>query len=180
MTFIFETKQIDRSTYEKIARRYVWLMFGSEVWKSMNENWDIHIIPVEQSDKYRQMYSLTKWDTNPSIPWGFTQPPNIVSNELQRGRIFWFVNDTSNPFIIRQNAEKGNHEFAHGGCYIVFGNKRRTRKFSDPQASAGTEGPAYVTLVHDIAYGYRDLFKYWIRWKFTWIPISGLNVRKYL
>ena len=128
MTFIFETKQIDRNTNEKIARRYVWLMFGSEVWKSMNENWDIHIIPVEQSDKYRQMYGLTKWDTNPSIPWGFTQPPNIVSNELQRGRIFWFVNDTSNPFIIRQNAEKGNHEFAHDGCYIVFGNKRRTRK----------------------------------------------------
>lgn len=179
MSFIFETRNINKTNYLKIARRYMALQFGWDKWIEYNEKFDTYVVPVEASDKYRKMYGLTQWNTSNQIPWGFTQPPNIESNVEQKGRVFWFVNDTRNPFIIRQNAEKGLHEFAHAGCWLRYKKERRVRKFDDPQAKAGTKGPTYVTLVHDVAYGYRDLFTFWIRFGFMWLPIKGLDVRKH-
>lgn len=179
MSFIFETKNINRDNYIKIARRYFVLQFGWDQWLKYNEKFDTHVIPVQDSEKYRSMYGLTQWKTSNSIPWGFTQPPNKKSNVEQKGRVFWFVNDTRNPFIIRQNAEKGLHEFAHAGSYLKYKDERRVRQFDDPQAKAGTKGPTYVTLVHDVAYGFRSLFTFWIRFGFMWLPIKGLNMRKH-
>lgn len=176
MPFIFETEHIDKNAYEKVLRRYISIQFGREVWHEILRDWEIYVIDVLDSDKYRKMYALTKWNTSISIPWGFTQPPTTH----QPGRIFWFVNDRANPFIIRQNAEKGCHEAAHAGTYIKLGTERRARKFDDPGARAGTMGPAYVTLVHDVAYGYKNLLTFWIRWKFMWLPLRGLNMSQYL
>lgn len=181
MTFIFKTKNINKSTYEKIARRYIWLQFGSETWEIFNKKFDVIVAPVEESDMYRQMYSLTTSATSPSIAWGFTQIPNIISNVEQKGRVFWFVNDTKNPFIIRSNAEKGCHEFAHAGTWIIFGNERRTRLFDDvSNAKAGSTGATYVTLVHDVAYGFKKMFTFWVRWGVMWIPIKGIALRDYV
>jgi hypothetical protein len=180
MVFIFETKNISKETYVKIARRYVSIQFGFTTWQILMKSFDVYVVPVEDSDKYRTMYGLTKWDTNPNIPWGFTQPPNVVSNVEQKGRVFWFVNDTKNPFVVRQNAEKGLHEMAHAACWIIFGGERRTRLFDDPQARAGTTGATYVTLVHDVAYGFKELDTFWVRYGIIWLPIRGLSLYRHI
>ena len=180
MAFIFSTKKINKDVYRKIFRRFFILQFGYEDWLVFNREFDVHIIPVEDSDEYRSMYGLTRWGTNPAIPWGFTQPPNVSSNRTQKGRVFWFVNDTRNPFIVRQNAEKGLHEALHAGCWIVFGTERMRRNYDDPQAKAGTEGAKYVIVPHDVAYGTKETLTFWIRYGLIWLPIKALSVRKYL
>ena len=180
MAFIFSTSKINQKTYEKIFRRFFILQFGWEHWQIFQREFEVHIIPVEDSDKYRQMYGLTQWNTSNAIPWGFTQPPNVISNNTQKGRVFWFVNDTRNPFIVRQNAEKGLHEALHAGCWIVFGTERMRRKYDDPQAKAGTEGAKYVIIPHDVAYGTKETMTFWIRYGFIWLPIKALSVRNYL
>jgi hypothetical protein len=180
MTFIFSTKNIDKKTYEKIFRRFFVLEFGYEDWIVFNREFDVKIVPVEESEKYRGMYGLTQWNTSNSIPWGFTQPPNVSSNAHKKGNVFWFVNDTKNPFIVRQNAEKGLHEALHAGCWIVFGTERMRRVYDDPQAKAGTEAAKYVVIPHDVAYGTREKITFWIRYGLIWLPITALDVRKYL
>jgi len=143
---------------------------GRDGYHQFLDEWDIVIVPVEGAELFEEFYRDLKLETSSGIAWGVTQPPTTNS----RGMVYCFIRDTRNMFIIRSNFVKIGHELAHAIGYTIWGTRRGVREFPDPQAAAGTEGPMYVTVVHDLYYGHKRFRSYWIRFGFMWLPIRML------
>lgn len=176
MSIIWKTKKINIQDYYKIIQRYIILMTSYNLWQKIKSEWDIFIVPVEDSEKYRDFYKHVKLETSDRISWGVTMPPTTHS----KGQMFAFIIDSRNPFITRSNAVTINHENAHILAFLIAGTTRMTRRYDNPEGKAGTQGPAYVVLVHDIYYGSKEFFTYWISWALSWIPITGPYIREKL
>jgi len=169
---IFETEKINKDYYLRVIRRYLTLNLGFDGYHQFLLDWDIIIVPVELQELFEEFYKDLPLETSSGMAWGVTQPPTTH----QKGMVYCFVRDTSNMFIIRSNFVKIGHELAHAIGYTVWGTRRGIREFADPQARAGTEGPMYVTIVHDLYYGHQKFRTFWIRFGFAWVPVKMLAI----
>jgi len=177
MPIHWDTEKINIQNYYKIIRRYTWLIGGYRVWKKVEKDWDIYVISVQKSGKYRKFYKhLRNAKTSDKMGWGITMPPTTNS----KGKMLWFVIDSRNPFTIRQNATKGCHELAHIIVWVKLKNKRVKRLYKTPEGKKGSSGSAHTVIVHDVYYGSKEQFRFWISWAVGWIPITVLDIRKRL
>jgi len=169
MTIIWHTKNINIQNYYKIIKRTIILngdngtnLSGYKAWQKFKDEWTLHIIPVTEQADFSRFYDHLLVETSSGIAWGVTGK-NII---------YMFVNDTINPFIIRQNAMPLSHELLHALYQFTVGTFHITRKYTSPEGRIGTSGAAATVIVHDNWYGRKQTFVMWISWGLGWLPIT--------
>ena len=135
---------------------------GYNYWKKFKKEWNLHIIPVEKQEDFKRFYGHLRVETSDGIAWGVTG----------KKVIYMFINDTVNPFIIRQNTMPLVHELLHAIYQDNVGTWHISRKYDAPEGRKGTMGSAATVIVHDNWYGSRETMRFWINWGLTWLPIT--------
>ena len=167
----FYTKKIDETAYTKIIRNTIMFnsddgtpMSGYRAWKHFKDDWELNILPLKNStdDKYKSYFNHLEVKTGEGIPWGITGKKTIHV----------FVNDTKNPFVLRSNVMPLAHELLHALYQDQVGTHHIIRKYDAPEGKAGNSGAAASVIVHDNWYGTKETMKFWISWKFIWMPIT--------
>lgn len=162
MGITFHTEKINKNTYLKIFRRSIILNSSLAYWKSFVKDWEVHVIPVDKADDFKRFYEHLNVETSDGIAWGITGDH----------KMYLFINDVRNPFIIRQNIMPCTHEFLHAIYQDNVGTAHITRKYDAPEGREGKQGPAATVIVHDNWYGRKQTLKIWIRWALIWLPIT--------
>ena len=172
MPVIFETSNIDEVAYEKLIRRQIYINLGITEGRAFLDRWNIVVYPLEAATEFVQFFEHVEGETSAGIAWGISMP----KTGGRGGDIYNFVNDTKNPFILRSNFTKISHENGHALCWYKLGTSRCVRKFDEPGARAGSQGPCYVTKVHDQFYGAKKFRTYWVRYGLIWLPVRMLDI----
>lgn len=169
MTITFFTKNIDEKTYTDIIERTIMLnghdgnhKSSYEALERFRKDWQLNIIPVTDQEDFKAFYNHLDIEVSDGIAWGVTGSKVI----------FMFVNDSKNPFILRQNVMPLAHELLHAIYQDGVGTYHITRKYDSPEGRAGTRGAAATVIVHDNWYGNKETIKFWIRWKMIYLPIT--------
>ena len=110
MTITFFTKNIDKKTYTDIIERTIMLnghdgnhKSSYEALERFRKDWQLNIIPVTDQEDFKAFYNHLDIEVSDGIAWGVTGSKVI----------FMFVNDSKNPFILRQNIMPLAHELLH-------------------------------------------------------------------
>lgn len=165
------TKKINIQTNYKIIRRTIVLnandgthLSGYRYWQKFKKEWTVNIIPVEDSEKYREFFAHLKIEKFSEMAWGITGQKVI----------WWFVTDSRDFRIMMQNVPPGAHEFGlHAILQDLVGTFHITRKYDNPEGRMGTRGPAATVIAHDIWYGSKKRLKLWIFYGIPpWVPIT--------
>lgn len=172
MPFFFHTKNLKRKNYIKLFDRQLTICVGDEKAEQIKEEWDIHFYGTDQAEEAKEFFGHIEEETNLGMAWGITMPPTTDA----RGSMVLFLIDNSSTFMIRQNAPIMSHELGHLIGRVLWGDSRCTRMVSDGGAAPGSNGPCYVTKVHDLWYGDKKLRTYWIRFGFIWLPVKLLDL----
>jgi len=135
---------------------------GYKNWLNFYETWTLWIIPVDQSEDYKNYYQHLNVETADGIAWGVTGQKVI----------YMFINDIKNEFILRQNIPPLVHELLHALYLDKVGTFHITRLYDSPEGRAGTRGSAATVIVHDNWYGSKEMTRIWVRWGIIWIPIT--------
>ena len=88
--------------------------------------------------------------------------------------LYWFVTDSRNPMIFRQNLGPGFHEVLHAMYQLAVGTGHVTYLTRGNPVGApnmqGKKGPAATVIVHDNWYGTKRKITLWFRHG-GWIPM---------
>lgn len=168
MTIEWKTKNINIQVYYKTIRRCIILngddgtpLSGQRAWARFKERWTIIVAPLEEADKYKDMYAHLKIEGSGAMAWGITG----------KDVLWWFVTDSNNPFIFRENIPPGFHEMLHALYQQEVGTAHVTRQYDVPDGKRGTKGPAATVIVHDVWYGSKIRIKMWFMHS-MWVPTS--------
>lgn len=169
MVISFFTKNINEKTYTDIVERIIMLnghdgnhKSSFEALQRFRKDWQLNIIPVTDQEDFKAFYSHLNVEVSDGIAWGVTG----------KKVIFMFVNDSKNPFILRQNVMPLGHELLHAVYQDAVGTYHITRKYNSPEGRAGTRAAAATVIVHDNWYGSKETIKFWIRHSFMWLPVT--------
>jgi len=162
MPIEWHTKKINIQNYYKIIRRTIIFNSSYAYWKKFKEEWTVHVIPVEDAEKFKRFYEHLNIEVSLGMAWGITGQKEM----------FLFVIDSRNPFIIRSNAMIISHELLHAIYQDNVGTFHITRKYDSPEGREGTMGAAATVIVHDNWYGSKINFTFWIFWGLGWLPIK--------
>lgn len=163
MTVIWKTQKINIQNYYKILRRTVIITNGRAYWQKFKKEWTINVIPVTESEKYKDHFKHLNIEKISLMAWGVTG----------KNVLWWFVTDSRNFRTMMQNVPPGMHEVLHAICQDEVGTSHVTRKYDAPEGKKGTKGPAATVLVHDVWYGSKRRLKMWIFYGIPpWIPLT--------
>ena len=182
MTFVWLTKNINIQTYYKVIKRCIMLNgdddtahSGYKTWQEFKERWTIYVVPLEKAEEYKKFYEHLKLEGSGGMAWGITG----------KDVLYWFITDSRNPFIFRQNVGPGFHESLHAMYQQVVGTQHVSYIRDEPpeKTRKGQTGPAATVIVHDNWYGFKTSIKMWFlhsMWVPTNMPYIPIKVAKKL
>ena len=171
MTFEWKTKKINIQRYYKVIRRCIILNgydgtpgSGYREWQNFKQRVKILVVPVSESEKYKDMYKHLKIEKAGTIAWGVSGKDMFI----------WFVIDSRNPRVFMQNVGPGFHECLHVMYERVIGTTHIKYKYDIyidgiRQYKRGDMGPAATVVVHDNWYGMRASIRIWFLHS-IWVP----------
>ena len=163
MPIIFKTEKISIHRYYDVLRRCVMLNSGYRAWKRLKDKFTIYVIPLSKAEEYKSFYEHLKIEGAGGMAWGITG----------KNVLYWFVSDSRNPFIFRQNMGPGFHEILHALLQNEVGTSHvtyltRGNPYGAPNMK-GKSGAFATVAVHDEWYVMKTKIRVWFRNGF-WIP----------
>ena len=158
----FHTEYLDQRRYKRLMLNILWWLYNNDLSKAMDflDMVDVHIWKKQDAnlDFFRHVVSTSGLSLNVNIPSGVAG----------QNRIDLFLHDTrytSLGFYLRSNANRMQHEFAHEAYWLKH----------------GTNSVDWVRIIHN----YIDQklffrFNYYILWSWFKLPITVVDIRKYL
>ena len=171
MTFEWKTKKINIQRYYKVIRRCIILNgydgtpgSGYREWQNFKQRVKILVVPVSETEKYKDMYKHLNIEKVGAIAWGVSGKDMFI----------WFVIDSRNPRVFMQNVGPGFHECLHVMYERVIGTTHIKYKYDIyidgvRQYKRGDMGPAATVVVHDNWYGMRASIRIWFLHS-IWVP----------
>ena len=158
------TEKISIHRYYDVLQRCVMLNSSYAAWKRLKDKFTIYVIPLDKADEYKKFYEHLKLEGAGGMAWGITG----------KNVLYWFVTDSRNPFIFRQNMGPGFHEVLHALYQNEVGTSHVTYRTRGNPIGApnmfGKKGPAATVIVHDNWYGSKKKIIVWFH-NGGWIPM---------
>lgn len=167
MEISFETKNLDKSLYQKMILHYIYEHYNYTDYDRLRkqDEWKITLKPVTAFDN--SFYNGSNTDTlDYSIPHGVTG----------LGDVTCYLTDSENPLVRLQNMSVICHELAHMILMIYYPDRITKQRYDDFYGKTGTDRKFFSSEVHDrVAEGRVKQFSYPFK-RFQRIKYVGVDI----